>query len=102
MAAGQSEVVTVSTVVLEQAAQAPVATVQTPSVPEPSALDLHVLASAVHPVVAAQTPFWQVFATTAQLSVAAGVEAAPTQASAKQVPVAVAQYIVASPPVVVA
>lgn len=100
MVPGQSEVVTVSTVVLEQAAQAPVATVQTPSVPEPSALDLHVLASAVHPVVAAQFPAVQVFVTIGQLSATAGVEAAPVQVSTKQAPDAALQYIVASPPVV--
>jgi len=64
-------------VVVAQAWQVPVATSQTPSVPDPSALDLQVLASAVHPVVVWHVPSWQVVVTVTQVSVAAGVDEAP-------------------------
>lgn len=74
------------------AVHSPVVVSQTPLVPDPSAFDLQVLASAVHPVVVAHAPFWHVVVTTVQLSVVAtGSEVAPVQVSRKQAPVVVLQ-----------
>lgn len=93
-APGQSEVVTLvsESVVIVHSAQTPVSALQTPSRPEPSALDLQVLASAVHPVVAAHKPSVHDVLTFTQLSTSAtGTDEAPVQVSAKQTDVVALQ-----------